>query len=358
MARLARLQRTVRDHGLDALVVTHLPNINYLIGYTGSNGILVVPAQGKPHFFTDFRYKAQVKIEVAGAKISIVDREKQLLDAFVEKQLFSDFDAVGFEEYKCPFHVYDFIRKKFRHLKLVPKREMVETMTMIKTDDEIEAITKAAAIGDQVFEKILDVIKPGVTELEVSAEISYLAKKLGGEGDAFEVIVASGERTALPHGIATDRKIKKNELVTIDFGCKYKGFNSDMTRTVSVGKVSTELQKIYDIVRVAQQRAIDKAKPGMNGRELDNVARDYITLHGYGSKFGHGTGHGIGIEVHEVPIIAQRGERFILEAGMVFTIEPGIYVEGIGGVRIEDDVVVTNDGVTVLNKTTKDLLVL
>ena len=358
MARLARLQRTVRDHGLDALVVTHLPNINYLIGYTGSNGILVVPAQGKPHFFTDFRYKAQVKIEVAGAKISIVDREKQLLDAFVEKQLFSDFDAVGFEEYKCPFHVYDFIRKKFRHLKLVPKREMVETMTMIKTDDEIEAITKAAAIGDQVFEKILDVIKPGVTELEVSAEISYLAKKLGGEGDAFEVIVASGERTALPHGIATDRKIKKNELVTIDFGCKYKGFNSDMTRTVSVGKVSTELQKIYDIVRVAQQRAIDKAKPGMNGRELDNVARDYITLHGYGSKFGHGTGHGIGIEVHEVPIIAQRGERFILEPGMVFTIEPGVYVEGVGGVRIEDDVVITGDGCTVLNKTTKDLLVL
>jgi len=358
MASICRLQRTVRDHGLDALVVTHLPNINYLIGYTGSNGILVVPAQGKPHFFTDFRYKSQVKIEVAGAKISIVDREKQLLDAFVEKQLFSDFDAVGFEEYKCPFHVYDFIRKKFRHLKLVPKREMVETMTMIKTDDEIDAIAKAAAIGDQVFDKVIDVIKPGVTELEVAAEISYQAKMLGGEGDAFEVIVASGERTALPHGLATDRKIKKNELVTLDFGCRYKGFNSDMTRTVSVGKVSTELQKIYDIVRVAQQRAVEKAKPGMNGRELDNVARDYITLHGYGSKFGHGTGHGLGIEVHEIPIIAQRGERFILEPSMVFTIEPGIYVDGVGGVRIEDDVVITNDGCTVLNKTTKDLLVL
>jgi Xaa-Pro aminopeptidase len=235
---------------------------------------------------------------------------------------------------------------------------MVETMTMIKTEDEIDAIIKAVNIGDQVFTKILESIKPGVTELEVSAEISYQAKKLGGEGDAFEVIVASGERTALPHGLATDRKIKKNELVTIDFGCRYKGFNSDMTRTVSVGKVSTELQKIYDIVRVAQQRAIDKAKPGMNGRELDNVARDYITLHGYGSKFGHGTGHGIGIEVHEIPIIAQRGERFLLEAGQVFTIEPGIYVEGVGGVRIEDDVLVTADGVTALNKSTKDLLVL
>jgi Xaa-Pro aminopeptidase len=358
MARLAKLQKTVRDHGLDALLITHLPNIHYLIGYTGSNGMLVVPAQGKPHFFTDFRYKYQVKIEVAGAKISIVDREKQLLDAFVEKQLFGDFDAVGFEEYRCPYHVYDFLRKKFRHLKLVPKREMVESMTMVKTDDEIGAIRKAVAIGDEVFAKVVDMIKPGVAEREIAAEISYHTRKFGAEGDAFEVIVASGERTALPHGRATDKKIKKGEMVTLDFGCRYKGFNSDMTRTVAVGKVPTELQKIYEIVRVAQQRAIERAKPGMNGRELDNIARDYITLHGYGSKFGHSTGHGLGIEVHEIPMIAQRGERFLLEPGQIITIEPGIYVEGVGGVRIEDDVLITNDGVEVLNKSPKELLVL
>ena len=358
MARLARLQRTVREHGLDALVITHLPNINYLIGFTGSNGILVVPSQGKPHFFTDFRYKSQVKLEVAGAKISIVDRDKQLLDAFVDKQLFSDFDAVAFEEPHCPWQTVDFLRKKFRHIKLVAKREMVESMTMIKTDDEIDAIRTAAAIGDKVFNTVVKMIKPGMTELDISAEISYNAKKFGAEGDAFEVIVTSGERTALPHGKATTKKIKKGELVTIDFGCRYKGFNSDMSRTIAIGKVSTELQKIYEIVKAAQQRAIDKARPGMNGRELDTVARDYITLHGYGSKFGHGTGHGLGMEVHEIPMIAQRGERFILEQGQVFTIEPGIYVEGIGGARIEDDVVVRAEGVEVLTKSPKELIVI
>jgi Xaa-Pro aminopeptidase len=358
MARLARLQKTVRDHGLDALLITHLPNIHYLIGYSGSNGILICPAQGKPHFFTDFRYKAQVKLEVAGAKITIVDRERTLLDAIVDKQLFSDFDAVGFEENRIPFWMHDFLRKKFRHLKLVAKKEMVESMTMIKTDDEIAMIQKAAEIGDQVFAKVITMMKPGITEREVSAEISYQTKEMGGEGDAFEVIVASGERSALPHGLASDKKLKKGEMITLDFGVRYRGFNSDMTRTVALGKVSTELQKMYDVVRVAQQRAIDKAKPGMNGRELDSVARDYITLHGYGSKFGHGTGHGLGIEVHEIPVIAQRGERFTLEPNQVFTIEPGIYLEGIGGVRIEDDVIMRKDNVEVINKSPKDLIVL
>ena len=358
MARLARLQKTVRDHGLDALLITHLPNIHYLIGYSGSNGILIVPAQGKPHFFTDFRYKAQVKIEVAGAKITIVDRERTLLDAIVDKQLFMDFDAVGFEENRIPFWVHDFLRKKFRHLKLVAKKEMVESMTMIKTDDEIAMIQKAAEIGDQVFDKVINLMKPGMSEREVSGEISYYTKNFGGDGDAFEVIVASGERSALPHGLASEKKLKKGEMITLDFGVRYRGFNSDMTRTVALGKVSTELQKMYDVVRVAQQRAIDKAHPGMNGRELDNVARDYITLHGYGSKFGHGTGHGLGIEVHEIPVIAQRGERFTLEPSQVFTIEPGIYIEGLGGVRIEDDVIMRKDNVEVINKSPKELIVL
>ena len=172
MARLARLQRTVRDHGLDALLVTHLPNIQYLIGFTGSNGILVVPAQGKPHFFTDFRYKAQCKVEVAGAKITIVDRNQTLLDSIAEKQLFSDFDAVGFEENHILFTVFDFIRKKFRTVKLVAKKELVESMTMIKSEDEIEMIKKAAEIGDKVFAKVLDLIKPGLAEADIAAEIS------------------------------------------------------------------------------------------------------------------------------------------------------------------------------------------
>ncbi len=359
MSRIVKLQKRVKELGLDAMLITHLPSIRYLIGFSGSNGVLIVPQQGKPHFFTDFRYKIQVKIEVGGAKVSIIDRDRTIYDAIAEKQLFSDYDSIGFEPAHLQYWEFDILRKKFRHLKLVPIPEReVEKLTMIKTEDEITTIRKAADIGDQVFDHVLGFIKPGVTEREVAAEISYMTKKLGGEGDAFDIIVASGERSALPHGIATDKKIKKGEVVTIDFGCVYKGYNSDMTRTIAVGKIPAELQKIYEIVREAQQRAVDKVRPGMNGRELDSIARDYITLHGYGAKFGHGTGHGLGIEVHELPMISQRGEKYKLEPNQVFTIEPGIYIEGTGGVRIEDDVVVRREGCEVLTTSKKELIVL
>ena len=358
MARLAKLQRMVKEKGLDALLVTHLPHIQYLISYTGSNGMLLVPAQGKPHFFTDFRYKAQVKTEVAGAKISIVERDRGIPETFVEKQLFSDYDHLAFEKNHIPYSLYEFLRTKFRHVKLDPEIEMVEKLTMIKSEDEIGLMKEAATIGDKVFEKVCEIIKPGMSELEVAAEIAYHIRLEGGERDAFNIIVASGERSALPHGVATDKKIRKGELVVLDFGCVHKGFNSDMTRTVSIGKVSTELQKIYEIVKIAQQRAIDKLHAGMNARELDTVARDYITLHGYGSKFGHSTGHGIGIEVHELPTINQKGEKYKLEPNMVITIEPGIYLEGLGGVRIEDVVVVRKDGCEVLTTSTKEMRVL
>jgi Xaa-Pro aminopeptidase len=358
MARLAKLQRIVKDKGLDALLVTHLPHIQYLVGYTGSNGMLLVPAGGKPHFFTDFRYKAQVKLEVVGAKISIIERDRNIPDTLVEKQLFSDYDSLGFEKAHISYTLYDFLRTKFRHVKLVPETEMVEKLTMIKSEDEIQVMQQAAKIGDRVYDKVVEMIKPGMTELDVAAEIAYQTRLFGGEKEAFTIIVASGERSALPHGVATTKKIRKGELVTLDFGCVYKGFNSDMTRTIAVGKVSTELQKIYEIVKIAQQRGIDKLHAGMNARELDTVTRDYITLHGYGSKFGHSTGHGLGIEVHELPSINQRGEKFKLEPNMVITIEPGIYLEGIGGVRIEDDVVVRKDGCEVLTTSPKELRVI
>jgi Xaa-Pro aminopeptidase len=358
MARLAKLQKIVKDIGLDALLITHLPHIQYLVGYTGSNGLLIVPAQGKPHFFTDFRYKAQVKLEVTGAKVSIVDRDRTIPDALVEKQLFSDYDHLGFEKNHISYSMYDFLRTKFRHVKLDPQTEVVEKLTLIKSEEEIGAIRKAAEIADKVYEKVLQVIKPGVAELDVAAEIAYQTRLCGGEREAFTIIVASGERSALPHGAASDKKIRKGELITLDFGCVYKGFNSDMTRTVALGKIPVELQKIYEIVRAAQQGGIDKARAGMTARDLDSVCRDYITLHGYGSKFGHSTGHGLGIEVHELPKVSQRGERYKLEANMVVTIEPGIYLDGLGGVRIEDDVVIRRDGCEVLTNSPKELRVL
>jgi Xaa-Pro aminopeptidase len=358
MSRIAKLQKIVKDIGLDALLVTHLPHIQYLIGYTGSNGMLIVPSQGKPHFFTDFRYKAQVKLEVQGAKISIVERDRTIPDSLVEKQLFADYDHLGFEKNHIDYALYDFLRTKFRNVKLDPQVEVVEKLIMTKGEDEIEKIRRACAIGDEVYKKILDVIKPGVSEIEVAAEIAYQTRLCGGEREAFSIIVASGERSALPHGAASHKKIRKGELITLDFGCVFEGFNSDMTRTVALGKVPQELQKIYEIVRAAQQRAIDKIQAGMSARDLDTIARDYITLHGYGSKFGHSTGHGLGIEVHELPKVSQRGERYKLEPNMVVTIEPGIYLDGLGGVRIEDDVVIRREGCEVLTTSPKDLRVL
>src|ERR1700733_11976588 len=169
MARIAKLQKIVKDIGLDALLVTHLPHIQYLIGYTGSNGMLIVPSQGKPHFFTDFRYKAQVKLEVVGAKISIVDRDRTIPDALVEKQLFADYDHLGFEKNHISYSLYEFLRTKFRSVKLDPQVEVVEKLIMIKGEDEIALIRKACEIGDQVYQKVLDVIKPGVSEIEVAA---------------------------------------------------------------------------------------------------------------------------------------------------------------------------------------------
>ncbi len=272
--------------------------------------------------------------------------------------MFSDYDHLGFEKNHISYAMFDFLRTKFRHVKLDPQTEVVEKLTMIKSEEEIEAIRKAAEIGDAVYENVLPEIKPGVTELDIAAEIAYQTRKCGGEREAFTIIVASGERSALPHGAASSKKIKKGELVTLDFGCVYKGFNSDMTRTVAVGKVPSELQKVYEIVRTAQQEGIDKAQAGMTARELDTIPRDYITLHGYGSKFGHSTGHGLGIEVHELPKVSQRGEKYKLEPNMVVTIEPGIYLDGLGGARIEDDVVIRRDGCEVLTSSPKELRVL
>jgi len=214
---------------------------------------------------------------------------------------------------------------------------------------------KAVKITDKTFSDLLDIIKPGMTEREISAEISYLQKKLGADGDSFDSIVASGERSAFPHARATDRKIQKGELLKLDFGCTVNGMKSDLTRTIAIGEVNGELRKIYEIVKEAQQRALDNAKAGVSGKVLDSFARDFIKEKGYGKNFGHGLGHGLGYDVHEKPSLNERCD-YVLEVNNIVTIEPGIYIEGIGGVRIEDDIVVKENGCEILNRSTKDFI--
>jgi Xaa-Pro aminopeptidase len=234
---------------------------------------------------------------------------------------------------------------------------LVESIVIRKTESEISTLKKAVDITDKTFRKILKKIKPGITEKALSAEISYIQKKLCAEKDAFDPIVASGKRGAYPHGKPTDRKFQIGDLITLDFGCIVDGMNSDMTRTVAIGNLSPEKKKIYNIVKEAQQRALDKVKAGITAKKLDSYARGYIKEKGYGKNFGHGLGHGLGYDVHEGPRIFQKSD-YKLEENNAITIEPGIYVEGLGGVRIEDDVIVKGYGCEILNKSTKELIVL
>ena len=228
---------------------------------------------------------------------------------------------------------------------------------LVKDDHEVEMIRRAVGISDKVFDDVLKVIRVGVRELEVAAEISYLHKSLGAERDAFETIVASGERSALPHARATEKKIKAGELLTLDFGCVVNGYNSDITRTIAIGKTSIRAKRMYDVVREAQQEAIESAKGGIWAKDLDAVARKRIERLGYGKYFNHSLGHGLGLHVHERPKVSQLSKER-LRSGSVITIEPGVYLPKFGGVRIEDDVLLTESGCVVLNKATKEFIVI
>jgi Xaa-Pro aminopeptidase len=225
----------------------------------------------------------------------------------------------------------------------------------VKEEDEIDLIKKACEITDKAFEYILGEIKVGVSEIELANKLDFYMRSLGASGVSFETIVASGVRSAMPHGVASEKSIQKGELITFDFGCVYKGYVSDMTRTVAFGEVAPELKEIYQIVLEAQLKVIELAGPGVKISTLDNTARGWIEQHGYGKNFGHALGHGIGLELHETPFLSGRVDD-VLVKGNIVTDEPGIYIEGLGGVRIEDDLLITDDGVEVLNKSPKHFI--
>jgi Xaa-Pro aminopeptidase len=236
----------------------------------------------------------------------------------------------------------------------VPVNSIVEDLRMYKDEHEIQIMQEAADLADLTFSHMLTYLRPGLTEREVALEIEFFIRKNGGTSTSFNSIIASGERSALPHGVASDRVIGNNEFVKMDFGAYYKGYCSDITRTVAMGTVSAKHKEIYDIVLEAQLATLAGLKPGITGKQGDALARDIIERYGYGDKFGHGTGHGLGMEVHEQPRLSKLSDT-VLEPGMVVTVEPGIYLPGFGGVRIEDDVVITDSGIRILTKSTKEL---
>lgn len=353
-SRISKLRSELKARSLDAVIITHLPHVRYFAGFSGSSGVLLVTTK-KAWFFTDFRYQEQIATELPSDVKGIICRapyEQMMTDKLIESGM-----TAGFQDSYVTVAAYDAMKKALKKVKLEKTGAMVGDTVMVKTPEEIGHIKKAADMAAKVYREILKIAKPGVRENELAMEISYLGRKFGSEGDAFDIIVASGPRGAMPHGRASDKKIKKGELVTLDFGCIYNGFNSDMTRTFAVGNPNDEAREIYDIVLRSEQMGVRAARAGMTAKQLDDVCRDEIKAAGYGREFGHSTGHGLGIEVHEMPTVSFKGEGLILKPGMVVTIEPGIYLPGRCGVRIEDDVAITENGCTVLTSSPRNLII-
>jgi Xaa-Pro aminopeptidase len=351
--RIKKLQEILEKENLDLLLVTFLPNVRYLSGYTGTNGLILI----SPHeslFLTDFRYKDQVSEQVKYSKIVIAERELILslptLSLLKPKRL-----KLGFEQNYLSCGTYTKLKALLPNCLLVPTENLVESLSVKKDPNEIDRIKKAVSITDRVFYEILDFVKPQVKEQDLAAEIEFRFKKYGSSAPFFETIVASGKRSALPHGVASSKRIEKGDLVTLDMGAVYDGYTADLTRTVVVGKANKKQKEVYNIVLKAQKEAISKVKPKIKARDLDKVARDIIKRAGYDKYFGHGLGHGIGGLIHDSPLINPRNQQ-LLEPGMVITIEPGIYIPNWGGVRIEDDVLVTKRGCEVLTKAEKNLI--
>jgi len=353
MSRIEKVREILQELSADAFLVTHLPNIRYLSSFSGSAATVIV-SKTRNFFFTDFRYKDQSAVQVKGFEIKVNYNVSDELKKVIDQE---GYKKIAFEPGHMTVNQLGNLKKLFNDVEFIPVFERLEKLTMPKTPDELAKIRIAVEITDKTFSSMLEFIKPGITELEVSAEITYTHKKLGASKDSFDPIVASGWRGALPHGIASEKVIKSGEMVTLDMGCVYDGFCSDLTRTIAVGNPSEELKKIYQIVLDAQLKAIDAVREGASSKAIDSIARDYISQNGFGDKFGHGLGHGVGIEVHEMPGLNQR-QDIPLQANSIVTVEPGIYVEGLGGVRIEDDILVTATGKEVLNKSPKELIVI
>jgi Xaa-Pro aminopeptidase len=351
--RLEEVKRSVIASRLQGFLITSLPNIRYLTGFTGSNALLLVRPEADL-LITDTRYKTQVAHEAIGIRVLIASGS--LFEVLSRRIGDKNRERIGFESGTLSVAAYNGLKKSLKKATLVPLAGLVERIRASKDENEISKIRQAAAITDRVFNKILGILKPGIMELEVAAEVAYWHRTFGAESEAFETLVASGQRGALPHARASEKRILKSEAVTIDLGCRVDGYHCDMTRTVSVGRPRPELKKMHAVVLEAQQRSLEKVSAGTPVRTLDEIARGHIRKKGYGRYFTHSLGHGIGLEVHEMPRVSAKSKE-ILKDGFVITVEPGIYVPGLGGVRIEDDVLVRKHGCELLGTATRDLVI-
>jgi Xaa-Pro aminopeptidase len=352
--RQKRLRRILRRGRIRHFLVTYLPNIRYLSGFTGSNAALWI-SPDEAVFFSDGRYSEQASRQVAGCRVEIVEQGPFL--ARIAKTIGrAKPRSLAFEGYALSVSSYLKLEMHLdRKIRMKPVDDLIESLRFVKDRGEIRAIRRAAKMADRAFDEFIGTLRTGITERDAQWRLRTILRGLGSEGDPFDPIVLFGARASLPHGRPEEVKLRKGDWVLMDYGAVVDGYCSDFTRTVVKGKATGEMREVYEIVRKAQAAAVREARPRVTGRTVDAAARDVIAGAGYGKEFSHGLGHGVGLEIHEGPRLA-RTVKMPLRSGMVVTIEPGVYREGWGGIRIEDTVLITATGSSRLTKATRELL--
>lgn len=342
---------------VDAVLLTNAANMRYIAGFTGEGYVYLSEKQSV--VVTDSRYTIAAREECTGFQV-VMWKPNEYYAPLMEALKEDGIRTLGIEDEEMTIASYDKLcnvmeEQGLQKVKLHRLKDTVTALRGVKTAQEVDKIREAEAIGDRAFTRLLSRLEVGMTEKQLAAWIEFLLKEEGAEGLSFDTIAASGPNSAKPHAVPTDRKLEMGDFITMDFGCRYQGYCSDMTRTVVMGKASEEQKAFYDIVLLAQRAALDGIRPGMTGKEIDALARDVIAEAGYGDQFGHSLGHSVGLEIHEKPVFS-KNEDTVMEPGMVITVEPGIYVEGFGGVRIEDVVVITEDGCENITHSPKELI--
>lgn len=359
MSRLKLIQAELKTQGLDGIFITRGVNIRYLTNYAGDDAYLLIPAEGTAVFITDFRYIEQAERE-CGENLLILSTSGALNTAYhilAAKCQNYRLKKVAFEEEYQTYLTYRNMKELACGTEFIPQKGMVEQLRRRKDEHELNCLRKAAALADEAFTACLPHLKPGISEKQAEALLTYELTSRGSEGTAFPIIVASGSNGSLPHAIPSQKPLAKGEFITFDFGGVVEGYRSDITRTIALGKVDKKQKSIYELVLKAQKSAASSLKAGMTCKDADKIARDIITEQGYGQYFGHSLGHSIGLDIHEKPNLSPE-TCDILEAGNTITVEPGIYIPKWGGVRIEDSLIIKEDGSEIITHFPKDLLIL
>jgi len=352
MGTLEKLRLKMSQVPVDAFLVSNMQNWRFVSGFTGDAGTLLI-TRDEAIIFTDSRYTEQAEQEAPDYTVIKTVVEKNVLKETIDKIRIS---RIAFEKDYVTYSRWEKLKETLSGQELIGVSGWVEELRAVKSEEEAGYIARAQGIADEAFSRLLPLVKAGASEMDLALELEFTIRKLGSEGIAFPFIVVSGARSSLPHGVPTSKKLEPGDFVTFDFGARCNGYCSDMTRTVVVGHASDKHREIYDLVLRAQLAALEVIKPGVMAREVDLAGRRVIEEAGYGEYFGHGIGHGVGLNVHERPSVGKTSED-VLQPGMIITVEPGIYIPGFGGVRIEDLVLVTEDGKNNLTASEKQLIV-